>query len=219
MRESKKIISIGTGRLIGHPANPNRMSAATLGKLKSHIERTGNYEPIIVRPHPERSDCFEILNGHHRLKVLKELDYERADCVVWDVGDSEALLLLATLNSLSGSEDVYKKSELIRNLSREYSAKELSGKLVDNAKSIQRLLNLKAGGHRVFTKAFLNPVTFFLTDEQKHILDEALTAAAEMEKGETIAQRRALGIVTMARSFMKATSKEKEKRWERNARV
>ena len=101
---------------------------------------------------------------------VKELDYERADCVVWDVGDSEALLLLATLNSLAGSEDVYKKSELIRNLSREYSLKELSGKLVDNAKSIQRLLNFKAGGHQAFMKAYLNPVTFFLTDEQKHIL-------------------------------------------------
>lgn len=212
MRESKKIVSIEIGRLIGHPSNPNLMSAGVFRKLKSHIERTGNYEPIVVRPHPERADCFEILNGHHRMKVLKELSYERADCVVWDVDESEALLLLATLNRLSGSDDVYKKSELIKNLSREYSIKELCGRLVDNSKSIQRLLNLKGGGRRMFTKAFLNPVTFFLTDKQKDIVDESLITAMEGDKEKTTAQRRALGIVKIARFFVESNSKEKEER-------
>jgi len=65
VKQRKEIVSVDICRLIAHPANPNRMTAETLKKLKSHIERTGNYEPIVVRPHRERSDCFEILNGYH----------------------------------------------------------------------------------------------------------------------------------------------------------
>ena len=82
MKKKKEIVYLKLKNLIAHPANPNRMTTAALGKLKSHIERTGNYEPVIVRPHPEQSNCFEILNGHHRVKVLKELGHENADCVV-----------------------------------------------------------------------------------------------------------------------------------------
>ena len=36
--------------LDSHPENANRMSADRLEKLKGHIERTGRYEPLIVRP-------------------------------------------------------------------------------------------------------------------------------------------------------------------------
>lgn len=212
MREEKEIISIEFDRLVGHSANPNRMSTETLAKLKSHIGRTGNYEPIIVRPHPKRSDCFEILNGHHRITVLKALGYEGADCVVWRVDDDEALLLLATLNRLSGSDDVHKKSALLKKLNQRFSTNELSKMLADGTKIIERLLNFKAERRPVFSKAFLNPATFFLTDEQKGILDEALTSAMEPAKGKTRAQRRALAIVEIARSFIKTASKAKEKR-------
>lgn len=211
MKHEKKIISIKLDRLVAHPANPNRMSTATLAKLKSHIERTGNYEPIIVRPHPERSDCFEILNGHHRIKALKELGCRHADCVVWQVDDDEALVLLATLNRLAGSDDVHKKSALFKNLNQRFDAKELSKMLTDGTKVIQRLTNLKTENRPSFSKAFLNPATFFLTDEQKRILDSAIMAATEPDKGKTTAQRRALAIVKMARSFINTTSCKKAK--------
>lgn len=211
MKHEKEIISIDFDRLVAHPANPNRMTTATLGKLKSHIERTGNYEPIIVRPHRISSGCFEILNGHHRIKVLKELGYENADCVVWEVDDDEALVLLATLNRLSGSDDVHKKSALFKNLNRRFDTRELSRMLVDSTKSIQRLTNFKTESRLSCSEVFLNPATFFLTDEQKRILDTAIMAATEPDKGKTTAQRRALAVVKIARSFINTTSYKKAK--------
>ena len=211
MREEKEIISIEFDRLVGHPANPNRMSTETLAKLKSHIGRTGNYEPIIVRRHPKRSGFFEILNGHHRITVLKALGYESADCVVWRVDDDEALVLLATLNRLCGSDDVHNKLALFKNLSRKFSTKELSKMLIDGRKVIERLTNLKTESRPVFSRAFLNPATFFLTDAQKRILDEALIAAMKVDKGKTKAQRRAQAIAEIARSFINRTSYKKAK--------
>ena len=33
-----------------HPENSNRMPPHLLEKLKGHIQRTGRYEPLVVRP-------------------------------------------------------------------------------------------------------------------------------------------------------------------------
>ena len=37
-------------RLVPHPENSNRMPPRLLEKLKGHIQRTGLYEPLVVRP-------------------------------------------------------------------------------------------------------------------------------------------------------------------------
>ena len=87
MSEPIKLIPLS--KLIAHPANPNVMSDATFRKLVRNIEQTGLYEPIVVRPHPKKKDCFEIINGHHRVKALAKLGRKEADCVVWDIDDEQ----------------------------------------------------------------------------------------------------------------------------------
>jgi len=83
--------------------------------------------------------------------------------------------------------------------------------LAEGTRTIQRLIDLNSAGRGSYTKAFLNPVTFFLTDEQKQILEDALTAAMEPETKKTYAQRRAPALVKIARFFMKTVSCEREK--------
>lgn len=233
MEEAKKIESVAIDKLIGHRANPNRMSGASFKKLVGHIERTGNYEPVIVRPHPDRSGCFEIINGHHRVEALKQLGRERCDCVVWQVDDTEVLLLIATLNRLCGSDELDKKSELIKSLSKRFSTKELVGKLVESRKSIERLKELSRpvpvpGGLNLRQKALLNPLMFFLTDEQKRIVDTALSKATQPHRvrmgtalgqenkvahatagGQTAAQKRAEAIVKIAETFLRVNTEER----------
>lgn len=75
MEAVRQIRAIGIDRLLANPASPNRMPRAAFAKLKSHIERTGNYEPIVVRRHSGRPRCFEIINGAHRAEVLGQLGY------------------------------------------------------------------------------------------------------------------------------------------------
>ncbi len=189
MATAKRIESIGIDKLIAHPANPNRMSDASFRKLGGHIERTGNYEPVIVRPHPKQNGCYEIINGHHRVGVLKKLGCKTCDCIIWQVDDAEALILLATLNRLAGADVLEKKSELIKSLSDRFSTKELAKHLPDTKSAIERLSRLAAGMHKPMKRpayaqqVFLNPLVFFLTDKQKQMVDAALSKANDFERG------------------------------------
>jgi ParB/RepB/Spo0J family partition protein len=211
MQQAKRIESIGISKLIAHPANPNRMSGSAFSKLTAHIERTGNYEPVIVRPHQQRTGCYEIINGHHRVRALRKLGSETCDCIVWQVDDAETLVLLGTLNRLSGHDVLEKKAELIKSLSERFSTKDLAKRLPDTKRAIERLKNLKvpakpaAGEH----KTFLNPLIFFLTDEQKQAVTEAIAAATEAGAKDTTAQRKAKAIVRIARIFLRVNAEEK----------
>lgn len=201
--------SLSLDNLVAHPANTNRMSKVNFARLAAHIKRTGRYEPIVVRPHPTKTGCYQILNGHHRVKVLRQLGYREADCVCWQVDDAEADVLLATVNRLCGRDDVQKKSELIKRLSRRFSIKEMAKMLPDGKKQLERLQNLQKPMAISSTQCFANAVVFFLTDEQKAILDKALNLARqirerreERKKGLGSAKQRACGLVTIAESFI-----------------
>jgi hypothetical protein len=178
--------------------------------LAAHIERTGNYEPVTVRPHQQRTGCYEIINGHHRVRALRKLGSETCDCVIWQVDDAETLVLLATLNRLSGHDVLEKKAELIKDLSERFSTKDLAKKLPDTKRAIERLKNLhkpprpSVSGH----KAFLNPLIFFLTDDQKQAVAEAIEAATEADAKGIAAQKKAKAIVRIARTFLRVNLQE-----------
>ncbi len=206
-----KIENIPLEKLTANPANPNRMSKSNFAKLVAHIERTARYEPIIVRPHPRKKNRYEIINGHHRCEALKKLGHSTAQCIVWDVDGPEADVLLATLNRLAGRDDVHKRSELIERLSRQLDNKQLSRLLPESKKQIERLKNLSV--YRLQGAQFPRPtespkdlaqaVVFFLTDEQKKILDEALAIAAkDSSDGLSIAQRKAEALMKIAKDFL-----------------
>src|SRR6266850_1219361 len=89
--------TIALDNLLAHPLNSNVMSDDLREKLKVHIKRTGRYPFIVVRPHPEQPGKYQVLDGHHRVGVLRELEHTEVRCDVWEVDDREAKVLLATL--------------------------------------------------------------------------------------------------------------------------
>lgn len=198
------IQSIPLEKLLPHPGNCNRMSKADFARLTAHIKRTGRYEPIVVRPHPDHYDSYQILNGHHRVEALKKLGYAQADCVVWQVPDDEADVLLATLNRLCGRDDLHKRSELIKRLSRRLSIKEMARLLPDGKKQLQRLKALQKPVEPQAAKAnvFANAVVFFLAAQQKVIVDRALKLAENTTTETSTAKRKAAGLVKIAQDFI-----------------
>ena len=81
-------------------------------KLKRSIEAFGYVEPIIFN---RRSG--HIIGGHQRLKVLLDLGYSEAECVVVDLGDAEEKTLNIALNKISGEWDIPMLKDLFQNLS------------------------------------------------------------------------------------------------------
>ena len=206
LKSESTIKSIALSKLIAHPDNPNVMSEATFRKLVRNIERTGLYEPIVVRPHPKEKGRFQIINGHHRVKALEKLGRKVANCVVWEVNDEETSVLLATLNRLAGSDVPAKKIELLKELTKQMATAQLAKLLPQTAKQIERLTNLKLNPVPIKADAeqFAIPLVFFVTKQQQEIIEKAISciehraSCIEMTK----AQRRASAITEIAQRFL-----------------
>ena len=128
--------------LVEHPENSNFMNAETTKKLRRHIERTGRYEPLTVRPHPSEEGKFQVINGHNRLRVLRALNHQTAHCVVWNLDDDQTRLYLATLNCLSGSDVPERRAALVENLLTTFDINELLTLLPDDRKQLEELKRL-----------------------------------------------------------------------------
>ena len=205
-----KIQSIALDKLVAHPDNPNRMSKAKFAKLLRNIERTGRYEPLVVRPCPQKPDCFQVINGHHRWRALRELDYKTAEALVWDVNDQDTDILLATLNRLGGSDILDKKLALLKRLNKsafDGRTAELAKLLPQTSSQIKRLTELAISDCRKAVENHksqtLNPMVFFLSDKQQNIVSKALSAAmSEVEESRTKALKNAAALTYIAQEFI-----------------
>jgi ParB/RepB/Spo0J family partition protein len=206
---TNQIQSVAIDKLLAHPDNPNRMSKANFAKLVHNIERTGRYEPLVVRPSADRPGYFQIINGYHRWQALSQVGHKKADVVVWDVDDDQADILLATLNRLAGSDVLDKKLALLRRLTDRMQAGQLAKLLPQTAKQIERLANMKLPKVPAAAKALPTPMVFFLNDEQVHIVEDALFLAQLNPLGAgslTKAAKKAAGLTEIAKFFL-ATSR------------
>jgi ParB-like chromosome segregation protein Spo0J len=227
------IQSIALDKLVAHPDNPNRMSKGKFAKLLRNIELTGRYEPLVVRPCPNKScssctkrnpnddkgTCFQIINGHHRWQALKELGYKNAEVIVWEVNDKDTDIMLATLNRLGGSDVLDKKMALLKRLNqsafRGHTA-ELAKLLPQTPNQIKRLTRLTISDCRRAVQnrksQILNPLVFFLNDEQQAIVRKALSAAMSKVKiNKTKAAKNAAALAYIAQNFINSQMSARKK--------
>lgn len=209
---TSSIQPIALKMLVAHPDNPNRQSKVNFAKLIRNIKRTGRYEPLIVRPCPGKAEYYQIINGCHRYQALSKLGHKTAECIVWDIGDEETDVLLATLNRLGGSDVLDKKVALLKRLNEKQETRELARLLPQTVKQIKRLTNLKmpSAPAKINAQFFANPMVFFVNDTQKQQVEKALSLAEEPKTKMTKAAKRAGALTTIARRFLK-NSKIKSK--------
>ena len=179
------IIDISLSQLVAHPLNSNVMERALFRKLVEHVHRTDRYPPVIVRPlkgaagQGAGSEVFQILDGHHRVAALRELSRSAARCVVWDVDDDEASLLLATLNRLQGQDDPRKRAVLVATLQeRGATLAGLAQALPERIEQLESLLRLSRPPEPARPPRALDElpvaVHFFLTPVQRSALNARL---------------------------------------------
>ena len=193
-----------------HPLNSNVMPADLREKLKAHIHRTGHYPFVVVRPNPEEPGRFQILDGHHRVEILRELGHEEARCDVWNVDDREAKLLLATLNRLEGQDSPIRRAQLIHELLGEMSLGDLAGLLPETDKQLEELETLlqfpaeeiaallaeqAADQEKVLPRV----LTFVVSPEQEELIERAVELASDGTAGR---DRKARGLANLARTFL-----------------
>jgi ParB/RepB/Spo0J family partition protein len=173
--ETTKSFLLPIDRLDPHPLNSNVMPKALMDKLARSIERTGLYPPVIVRPVGER---YQILDGHHRVQVLKRLKRAEVQAVIWPVDEEQAMVMLASLNRMRGEDDPRKRADLVATLSRTMNESDLAKRLPEDVGRVKKLLAL----HRAPpppTKAVpidAMPVSlhFFLLPAQRRAIERRL---------------------------------------------
>lgn len=210
MSEEMSTRQIPLDRLVAHPMNANLMSAELREKLCANISRSRHYPPLVVRPLPDGR--FQILDGHVRAGLLAELGETAASCVVWEVDEQEALVLLATLNRLEGEDVPARRAALIVALAEHDSLAELARLLPESEATLQAsldslntdldqiLADLTEQSQRVASDL---PVLFsFAVDRADAPLVEEALGRAAARRGHRLNKRQTL--VELARSYLQA---------------
>ena len=176
----QQIVSLPLSALYPHPAHANRLSKAKFATLLRHLKASGQYEPLAVRRHPRAAGAYQVLNGHYRLRALKQLGRPRADCVIFDADDEQAALYLLNLNRLTGRDNVYKKAKLIEHLCRRRPSRDLARWVPDSKTAIEKL-NTLSQDHplpkRGARTPFRIPMTFFVNPPQHAVIAAAFEKA------------------------------------------
>ena len=197
--------------LVPHPMNANKMTDEMREKLRAHIKRTGRYPYLIVRPHPDQPERYQVLDGHHRIAVLQELGHVEARCDIWEVDDREANLLLATLNRLEGQDIPIRRAQLIHELLGDMSIGDLAGLLPESdgqleelhallefpADEVAALLDEQAEEEE---KVLPRVLSFVVTPDQEQLIEEAVELASDGTPGR---DRKARGLANLALHFMR----------------
>jgi ParB-like chromosome segregation protein Spo0J len=199
--------NVPLGDLVPHPLNSNVMSDDLREKLKAHIKRTGRYPFLVVRPFGEK---YQVLDGHHRVAILRDLGHAEARCDVWDVDDREAKLLLATLNRLEGQDQPIKRAQLIHELLGEMGMEDLAGLLPETDRQLEDLhsllefpaeevaAQLEAEAEEA-EKVLPRVMSFVVNLDQEDLIERAVETASDGTPGR---DRRARGLANLARRFL-----------------
>ena len=209
-----ELVEISLDQLRAHPGNPNMMSPELKAKLAEHIRRTGRYPPLVVRPLGR--DRFQVLDGHQRVDVLRHLGIRTATCLVWDVTDHDALVLVATLNRLRGEDNPGRRAALVRELAAEQTLAELARLLPEDQAELEEAINfpdldvetlvaeLTAQAER---EASRGPqlFSFAIDPSDAPTVEAAIEAAASRTSG---LNRRGQALVRMAEALLASGQRE-----------
>ena len=174
-----KVVELALEKLQGAPWNSNEMDDAMLHHLRTSIKRYGLLDNLVVRP--VANNCYEVLSGNHRLRVLKEMGISPVPCVIVDVGDADARLLAQMLNNVHGEENLGLRAAAIRKVLESISPEEVLSVLPDTAIGLKSLASLgKQSAEQYLTHwqlaqaARLKHLQFQLTGDQLGVVEAAL---------------------------------------------
>ncbi len=207
-RHRPLLMRLPLASLVPHPLNANVMPPELKEKLSTHIRASGRYPPLIVRRLADGT--FQLLDGHQRWQVLLELGEEYAWCLVWEVSDEEALILLVTLNRLEGQDVPGRRAALIAELEAHHTLAELARLLPEDEAELEstlRLLDTDVDGllrrltEEAGRAAMQGPVlfSFAVQTEEAPAVEEAVNRAAAGLSG---LNRRGRALVILARRYL-----------------
>lgn len=135
---------IPTDKLITYEKHPFKIrDGDRLNELTASIAEQGVLVPLIVRIHPTMVSCYEILAGHHRHAGAMRADIKELPCIIKNVDDNVAALIVVESNKQRGFADML-PSEIAKALKLEYEALKCQGKRSDLMEQLDEILSKKS---------------------------------------------------------------------------
>lgn len=97
--------------------NPNVQNAKVAKAERESIETFGFIDPVLVRPHPTHEGKFQIVDGEHRWKTLRDLGRTSVPVIVRDLTDEQAKKLTVMMNEIGGDPDQLLLAQLLDDIS------------------------------------------------------------------------------------------------------
>ena len=124
---------------------------------------------------------MKVIGGNQRLKVLQELNFATASCVILTADDAEARLLGQALNHIAGSDNLGLRAQVLREILEVKSQEEVLALLPETPASLQSLTTIGEESlaqalqqWEQAQKARLRHLAFQLTDSQLKVVEEVL---------------------------------------------
>lgn len=185
--------------------NANEFSEELFASLKKDIEDHGLVgESLIVNPKD-----MTLVNGHHRLRAMKELGYIEAPVTFYEpVDEIEHKILSIAWNQKRGTFNEQKLHNLIKSIhdSGKYNLEELAEKLgFNNSEIREKLEAIKIDDDLIKkleddameqNKNLPALLTFSIKKEDLEIVEEALKVEGQKTRGEAL--------VEVCRAYIKA---------------
>ena len=177
--------------------NANEFSEELFASLKSDIEEHGLVgESLIVNPKD-----MTLINGHHRLRAMKELGYSEAPVTFYEPKDEiEHKILSIAWNQKHGTFNEQILHNIIKSIhdSGEYNLEELAEKLGFNNSAIKEKLEAIKIDDDLIKKLENDAMeqnknlpallTFSVRKEDSEAVEEALELAGQKTRGEALVE-------------------------------
>jgi ParB-like chromosome segregation protein Spo0J len=125
-----------------NPWNPNQMTDAEENALAESMEKYGDFDPILVRPHPDLEGAFQIIDGEHRWKTRVADGKKFALVNIRHSSDQEAQHLTGITILDRGTPDKLKLAQLLAEVEAMSSIEETLDGLPMAKNELEELLAL-----------------------------------------------------------------------------
>lgn len=140
-KENNKIEMLETDTLFPYSEHPFLVKDNDdLKELIQSIKDEGILIPLLVRVHPAMKGKFEILAGHRRHTAASIVGIEQVPCVIRNVDDDTATLIVIESNKQRGFSDML-PSEIAKALKLEHDALKCQGRRTDLFNELEDILN------------------------------------------------------------------------------
>lgn len=111
-----RAVPVDARDLLPNPWNPNRLSGKEQRSVDESLQLYGQFQELVVRPHPKLSGKYQILDGEHRHKSLTGTVYVN---VIHGLTDAEAKKLTIVADAARGNFEQDSLANLLGELSKD----------------------------------------------------------------------------------------------------